>query len=397
MALFKSKSATAAVSSDEPQKVNLQDSIKQLSVQIENVFDETTPILDDSLIPQPVKDGFAEVAKMIGFAYDSKKHSTLYLNVKDDGSKRVYGPTLKAFGDSVAIVWSKEIIPLPGDTKITGSNVFQIIPGENGAEVMIDITGYCFPVSISFLGEYVKGDAFESFKTKLFTLQTAEDLSEYLNRAETFVKWGDIPVGASVTIASVTKAVDFNDGTKVRYNALAMIGEDVHRISCPGKPEQWEGVTLTEPIVLMKQDAGLVVGPDGTQYVLGAAFKKLAELYVDGTYAEYSVVGYKTGRSERFKKDEASLDVVIDGAICKVNGNSFIVKFLKSAPEITQEKPATLVVKGLSKTKNDHDQVSVELRLAEADEPEHVKAMRLYKAKMQAERQLANAGTVEPF
>jgi hypothetical protein len=399
----KEKESNSAASGNDASKLNLTAAFDDLNVMLQSVITETQAIPDSYLTPDPqlfggadAREALKEVAALIGFNdYDPEKISTLYMLVKDDGGKNLYGPSLKAYGSGVAVIWGQKVIPLDNSESF-GSDKFSIMVGEYGASLLVDPSGYCMPITVGLDAEYAKADSYKTFKTKLMTLRTAGAIAPYLKRGEPMLKWGDVKDGETVSFYEVTAVNDKDDPSKVKYyKALAEYNGAPFSMYCPGDAAQWTGVVIgDEPIVLTKVSGSSITSADGKVYEIKGSFTKLSELEVG---SEYKVTGF-TAKDGKYGR-EVLLDVISPkGEALKVNGNTLIVQRLGNAPssEITPDNPAKLFIDSIGVTKSGKARVICRLVTSGDEESPMIKQLRQRQAELAAQKETALAGTI-PF
>jgi hypothetical protein len=386
------KASTSAVADQSSAKMNLTAMFDDLDNQFQGVVVESQAI-SDSFLPADVQSALKAVAELVGFAEYNSEVCTLFMSVRN-GEKRMYGPSLKAHEGSAAIVWGKHVIPLD-PTENLRSSKYSITPTEYGGRILVDASGYCMPIGISFESQWVKKDAFTSFKNKMLTLGTAEEISGYLNRSEEIIKWSEVEDGATAEFHSISAVYDREEPTKVKYfMALAMLNGTACRMYAPGDVAQWEGVEIGDEPLLLTKNGKIITSNTGATYEMKGGFKysKLAELEMG---VEYKVVKFEVDNDGNFGP-KVVLDVLSGDEVLKVNGNTFINRRLLTAPldTITESSPAKLIVDSIIPTKNGKTKVSCRLTLAADAESPMLIALRKQQAELMAKK---TAAVPNPF
>lgn len=359
--VFKKRTATKtaeSAASSGSVKPNLKAEIEDFQLQLETVLTQSMPI-DDADLPESLQKGLADIAELIGHAdYDPSSTATFYYRVNDDGDKRLYGPSMSAYGGSAGIKWADKFIQVD-ESESLASEKFQLIPEDNGAYISVDVSGYNFPLGLRIKPEYRKD---ENFKTKIVTLRTCEALSDYLQRGEPLVKWQEVKDSDKIEFYEVWPVMDRDDKDRVKYGlALGTLNDEPRRFYCPGEWAQWtaiasSGIDPDEPIVLAKKDN--CCEWNGVVFELRGSFKKLADLTIG---ASYKVIGFDKRDSQW--GTQVVLKVVDGTSTVMVNGNTYAKQRLLVAnpPVITEDKPATLHVDNISETRSGNKKVSIRL------------------------------------
>lgn len=386
------KASTSAVVDQSSAKMNLTAMFEELDTQFQGVVVESQAI-SDSFLPADVQAALKAVADLVGFAEYGPEVCTLFMSVRN-GEKRMYGPSLKAHEGSAAIAWGKHVIPLDPAENLRSSK-YSITPTEYGGRILVDASGYCMPIGISFESQWVKKDAFTSFKNKMLTLGTAEEISGYLNRSEEIIKWSEVEDGATAEFHSLTAVYDREDPTKVKYfMALAMLNGTACRMYAPGDTAQWEGVEIGDNPLLLTKNGKVITDSAGNTYEMKGGFKysKMAELEMG---VEYKVIGFSVDSGGEYGP-KVLLDVVSGAEMLKVNGNTFINKrLLTASPEtITESAPATLIVDSVTPTKNGKSKANCRLTLAADNESPMLQKLRQQQAELAAKK---TAAVPSPF
>jgi hypothetical protein len=393
--VFKKASSVATIDKGS-EKMNLTAKFEELDTQFQGVVTDSQPI-PDSFLPADVQAALAAVAELVGFADYNSEVCTLFMSVRD-GDKRMYGPSLKAHEGSAAIVWGKHVIPLDATENLRSSK-YSITATEYGGQILVDASGYCMPIGISFESQWVKKDAFASFRHKMLTLGTAEEISGYLNRSEEIIKWADVEDGATVEFHTLTAVYDREDAAKIKYfMALAVLNGSACRMYAPGDVAQWEGVEIGDDPLLLTKNGKIITSSTGTTYEMKGGFRysKLSELQPG---IEYKVIGFSVETGGKYG-DKVLLDVMSGTELLKVNGNTLINKRLMPAGRavdssaITEANPATLIVDSIVPTKDGKSKANCRLTLAADNESPMLQKLRQQQAELAAKK---TAAVPNPF
>jgi hypothetical protein len=367
---FSKKSASDSASN----VVKLEGAIEAMNVEFQ-AFCQVSQSIPDTDLPDEIIEGLKACAELIGFAYDVNTVSSFYMAVRD-GSKQLYGPALKAYGEGLAIIWGNNVIPVDGEES-TGSIKFVKSVGDRGVRLMLDPKGYSLPISVSLDPLHGKKEAYELLKGEFNTFLTLDEFTPYLNRGESALMWSEVPDGGIVRTYSIIKAMDPENHEVVKsYRGLSLYDGKPCWVFMPGEMEDWEGVTIDEehPLVFTKNGSSAVDG-DGNAYEikLGGVFTKIAFLNAETTY---NVIGFTfkekgqfgpeyvldvvmpSDQKIRITKDKQAVEIAVTkGQIVKVNGNKVIEGALKGKPltAISAEKPATLTVNSVFKNNTGKD------------------------------------------
>jgi hypothetical protein len=363
---------TAADSASNVSK--LGPAIEQMDAEFQAFCQVSQPIPDIDL-PDEIIEGLEACAKLIGFTYDVNEVSTFYMAVRE-GSKQLYGPALKAYGEGLAIIWGGNVIPVDGEES-TSSAKFMKAVGEKAVRLMLDPKGYSLPLSVSLDPLHGKKDAYETLKSEFETFLTLDEFTPYLNRGESALMWSEVPDGGIVRTYSIIKAMDPENPEVVKsYRGLSLYEGKPCWVFMPGEMEDWEGVTIDEenPLVFTKNGSGVADGGGKVYEIkMGGVFTKIAFLNAETTYTvtgfsvkekgpygpEYVLdVVIPSDQKIRITKDKQTLEIAVTrGQIIKVNGNKAIEGALKGKPltSITEEKPATLTVNSVFKNNTGKD------------------------------------------
>jgi hypothetical protein len=365
-------------------KPNLKAEIESFSLVLESALTASMNIPDEDL-PQSLRDGLTEVAKIIGLEYDPISTSTFFFAVRNDGEKYLYGPSLKAHGDSACIVWGQSVIELK-EEELLSSDKFQIVPDQRPI-VLIDVSGFAFPVSVSLSEPYKRQ---EDFNTRLLTLRTMGALAPYLNRGEPILKWSEVKDGEAIEFYEKYPVYDRNDETRVKYGlVLGTLQDQPVRFYLPGSWEEWADTPFSPDQPARVEKNGMTITCLDRHFELKGSFKKLADLEIG---KKYKVVGHKAQDGQFGVQSVLSL---IDGdSVFSVNGNTYCKQRLlgSNPPSISEDEPAELIVDSISVMKNGNKKVNCRL-LTASDKANPLLAKLKAKA---AENAKINAGEVAP-
>lgn len=390
---FSRKGASATVESGD-QKINLFAEFDILQGTYQGFLDESQDI-PDALLPDKVKEALKSVAQLIGFSeYDVDTISTLYWSVNKD-SKKLYPPSLKAYGDGVAIVWGKKLIPVKPE-ELKDISKFSMSFNDNGPSLHVDISGYCMPIRVA-LSNDCRGENYKLKKAQLMAAWATGNFSGCLDRGEDRLKWSDVADGVTVEIHEAQAVMDREVPTQISYfDVLAIYNDQPYKMYAPGSVADWQNKEITEPIIFTKKGS-IAVDSDGKEYSLGNGVPKLATLQIG---IEYKVVGYKV-TLETFKDNKQAYQAVIDvvspddGLILKVKGNTTILNKVQTNPVITQEEPATLVIHSIRKTDKGNIVMCSFNTKAEENDP-YIQALKKREAELKAKNQ-AKISAAVPF
>jgi hypothetical protein len=335
----------------------------------------------DSILDQEVQDALKKASTIIGFdAYDSGTACTFYVSALKDGTSKAYGPKIGAFGNSLALVWSQQLIEIPEGTPIDVKNGgIYLNVGEKKITARIDLLGCDMPVSVDLMYELRPEDEYKKHYSSLLSVTRAEQLAPYLQRVEPVVKWGDIAEGSVATLYAIMPVMDLKEPDKIKYcHALASLDGRPVRIYCPGdQPQEWASMVLAEGYTLTKTGPKSVESSTGQTYELkggGGAWVNLTEKITGQKQLKkgeevkvgksFLVIEVGMGTTNDAAKYAAKpyLKLVIDGEEFNWNTNADIANRYDQATQaqrdsVTTATPATFVLESLKAIEADKMQV----------------------------------------
>jgi hypothetical protein len=354
------QAVSEAESNDTQSEITLQPTQKPIcSVHIDELeallkqYLTESKAIQDSDLSEPLKSAVAEVAKLLGFTeYNKDKTETFYFAVNSDSS-RIRTPSIRKYGDSIAINWGLKTIVIAGDTPIKSKDLMLSVE-DWGCILFVDPRGYNFPLSMGLKAEFIGKDKFKTIKTDMNLALTAKDLSNFLQHGEPVVKWSDIADGTVVNVTEKEAVIDRNNAQEVKwYYGITEINELPSRIYLPGKSDNWHKATM--PLQLRKVNDSAVTDGAGNTYELGGSFAKLSELNIGQLYA---IVGVETSTGQYGEQY-----LLISSTGLKINANTAIARRLTGTnpPEISEKMPAKLIVDSIKELATGNKQAMARL------------------------------------
>ena len=332
---------------------NLTDLIESLTSRLDGQIKERSELPDNGL-GADIGAAIGELARAVGFSnYDPAQVKTFtFVPGKGDKNAAIYGPSLMAYGDSVCVRWTNDIvIPFAPDMMLSSGNLYMVGSGEVAPHLLVCPDSISYKLPIRLQSEYAKDKNWRG--TKLIMLNMASKLGPYLQRGEPKVDWGEVNSNDNqilfhhITQENIEIMRDGVPQNEIRTEILGTLdGQPRTFWATRDQGDAGKWIAVQQAIQQGQAPVAVTKGKDdrfytvaGHEFKIGGKYLGLAQLKVG---QPYSVIGYEP--SDKYE-GQMILEVAEGNGTIFVRGNSQVAKRLKVKPVISAEQPATLICK----------------------------------------------------